>query len=250
VELLAVIFMIVVGCGVAIGVMVAIGVATKRYEDAGQEAQVHGRADRERIAGSILFQILLAGGTPPDAALRDIRRKAGIGSPVTAGVDIANWGEAYARVATRAERELLLEIAVQLIAANGTPVPLRQYAALLDLSFGLGFQTDALAKLRVQYGFEYIDHAKDARPPEADRAAGRMTLFAHDDRAPGELLRVLGIEEPSASRQVIISAYRKLVAQHHPDRYHDQPADAQAGAAARFIEITRAYEALLTIYRE
>jgi DnaJ-domain-containing protein 1 len=250
VELVAVIFMIVVGCGVAVGVMVAIGVATKRYENGGQEAEVHGRADRDRIGGSILFQVLLAGGMQPDAALREIRRKAGIASPVTAGVDVSNWGEAYAQVASRAERETLLEQAVQLIAGRGTPVPLRQYAALLDLSFGLGFQTDALARLRVQYGFEYIDHAKDGRPPEADRVAGRLSLFARDERAPGELLRVLGIEEPPASRQVIISAYRKLVAQHHPDRYHDQPADAQAGAAARFIEITRAYETLLSIYRE
>ena len=249
-ELIAVIFMIVVGCGVAIGVMVAIGVATKRYESGGAAAEVRGRADRDRIGGSILFQILLAGGMHPDAALREIRRKTGIASPVTGGVDISNWGEAYAQVTSRAERELLLEQAVQLIAARDTPVPLRQYAALLDLSFGLGFQTDALARLRVQYGFEYIDHAKDARPPEADRVAGRMSLFARDERAPGELLRVLGIEEPPASRQVIISAYRKLVAQHHPDRYHDQPAAAQAGAAARFIEITRAYETLLSIYRE
>ncbi|HJW95731.1 MAG TPA: J domain-containing protein [Thermoanaerobaculia bacterium] len=249
-ELVAVIFMIVVGCGVAVGVMVAIGVATKHHENGGQAAEMHGRSDRERIAGSILFQILLAGGTQPDAALRDIRRKAGIGSPVTAGVDVGNWGEAFAQVASRSEREGLLETAVQLIASRGTPVPLRQYAALLDLSFGLGFQTDALARLRVQYGFEYIDHAKDARPAEADRAAGRLSLFARDEREPGELLRVLGIEDSSASRQIIIAAYRRLVAQHHPDRYHEQSADAQAGAAARFIEITRAYETLLSMYRE
>ena len=80
--------------------------------------------------------------------------------------------------------------------------------------------------------------------------AGRLSLFARDEREPGELLRVLGIEEKPASRQTIISAYRRLVAQHHPDRYHDQSADAQASAAARFIEITRAYETLLSIYRE
>jgi hypothetical protein len=137
------------------------------------------------------------------------------------------------------------------VASQTRLVPLRQYAALLDLSFGLGFQTDALARLRQQYGFEYVDHAKDARPPEADRAGGAATLFARDARPATELLRVLGIEEDGApSRQVIISAYRRLVAQHHPDRFHDQPEAAQAGAAARFIEITRAYEALLAIYRE
>jgi len=245
VELVAVIFMIVVGCGVAVGVMVAIGAAAKQHEN-----DVNEPTDRQGIAASILFQILLAGGTPPDAALRDIRRKAGLGSPVTDGVDITNWSEVYAHVSTPAERQQLLEIAVQLIAGRGTPVPLRQYAALLDLSFGLGFQTDALAKLRGQYGFEYVDHAKDARPLEADRAGGRMTMFARTPADPAELLRVLEIEDGTASRQAIISAYRRLVAQHHPDRFHDQPPDAQAGAAARFIEITKAYEALLTIYRE
>src|ERR1041385_2957643 len=184
--------MIVVGCGVAVGVMVAIGTATKRYENGGRESELRGRSDRERIAGSILFQILLAGGTPAEVALREIRRRAGIGSQVTPGVDVSNWGEAYAQVATRAEREGLLELAVALIASRGTPVPLRQYAALLDLSFGLGFQTDALARLRVQYGFEYVDHAKDARPPEADRGGGKLSLFGRDEREPGELLRVLG----------------------------------------------------------
>src|SRR4051794_41784901 len=94
--------MIVVGCGVAVGVMVAIGVATKHHENGGQAAEMHGRSDRERIAGSILFQILLAGGTQPDAALRDIRRKAGIGSPGAAGGGGGGWGGGVAQGAARA----------------------------------------------------------------------------------------------------------------------------------------------------
>ena len=237
--------MIAVGCGFAIAVMVAIGIATRRKEENDGPA-----LDRQGVAASILFQILVSGGIAPDAALREIRRSAGIASRVTGGIDICNWSEAFARSASRAEREHLLETAVRLIAMRDAPIPLRQYAALLDLSFGLGFQTDALARLREQYGFEYVDHAKDARPLEADRAGGRLTLFGRDERDAGELLRVLGIEEMSPSRQVIIAAYRRLVAQHHPDRYHDQPAEAQAGAAARFIEITRAYESLLALYRE
>jgi DnaJ-domain-containing protein 1 len=249
VEIFAVLFMIVVGLGMAIGVMLAIGVATKRHEQGAPAAATDVRRDREHIAASILFQVLTAGGVAPDVAMREIRRKAGLAAPVTAGVDVANWGEAYARHASPSDRLWLLECAVMLVAAHSRQVPLRQYASLLDLSFGLGFQTDALARLRQQYGFEYVDHAKDARPPEAEH--GRMTFFARDARPPEDLLRVLGIEENAApSRQLIISAYRRLVAQHHPDRFHDQPAERQAGAAARFIEITQAYEALLTIYRE
>src|SRR4051794_41355945 len=113
--------MIVVGCGVAVGVMVAIGVATKHHENGGQAAEMHGRSDRERIAGSILFQILLAGGTQPDAALRDIRRKAGIGSPVTAGGGVGEWGGGVGPGASRAGRGRPLATAGQLNAPRGKP---------------------------------------------------------------------------------------------------------------------------------
>jgi len=138
---------------------------------------------------------------------------------------------------------------VQLIASRGTPVPLRQYAALLDLSFGLGFQTDALARLRVQYGFEYVDHAKDARPREADRGGGGTPLFVRTQRDESQLLGVLGLTG-KPSRQTIIAAYRRLAAQHHPDRFHGADDAAQAAAAKRFIELTGAYEELLAIHRD
>ena len=72
-------------------------------------------------------------------------------------------------------------------------------------------------------------------------------LYSRDDREPAELLRILGIAAP-ASRAIIIAAYRKLAAQHHPDKVFGEPADVQNAAAARFIEITRAYETLLTLY--
>ena len=58
---------------------------------------------------------------------------------------------------------------------------------------------------------------------------GRVTFFERDSR---ELLLVLGIEG-EASRQSIVSAYRKLAAQHHPDRFHGQPAASQTEAAAQ-----------------
>jgi len=47
---------------------------------------------------------------------------------------------------------------------------------------------------------------------------------------------------------IVIAAYRKLAAQHHPDKVFGESADVQNAAAARFIEITRAYETLLTLY--
>lgn len=238
--------MIIAGSLAAVFVLIALALG-RRENPVDQTTSA--AADRSHIAASILYQVLVSGGSTPDEALRQLRRDAGLAAPVTPSVDINSWGESYARTSTPQQRAGLLETAVQLIAGRSGPVPLRQYCALLDLSFALGFQTDALARLREQYGFEYVDHAKDARPREADRGGGATPLFVREELDARELLRVLQIEgEPT--RQEIISAYRRLAAQHHPDRFFEQSGDAQASAAARFIEITRAYEKLMTLYRD
>ena len=236
--------MIFAGGGLAIAAMIAIGAATRAHEGRRDRAPA---PDRSAIAASILFNLLMLGGVAADAALREIRKR--LLAPVTAQVDIASWAERFAHAASPEQRQWLLEAAVQMIAEHKRVVPLRQYAALLDLSFALGFQTDALAKLRERYGFDYVDHAKDARPREADRAGAATTFFVRDTRDAGELLRVLEIDG-APSRQTIITAYRRLVAQHHPDKVHEAAEEVRTAAAARFIEITRAYETLMSMYRD
>lgn len=241
-ELVAVLIMIVAGAVTAVLILVALAIGRIEKPEPGE------RVDRNHIAASILYQVLIYGGVTPDQALRQLRREAGIAAKVTPSVDISNWGDTYARVATPEQRTVLLETAVQLVASRKVPVPLRQYCALLDLSFALGFQTDALARLREQYGFDYVDHAKNARPRQADRAGGATPLFVREEVDTRELLRVLEIEG-TPSRQVIVSAYRRLAALNHPDKFFDASDAAQETAAARFIELTRAYEKLLAIYR-
>jgi len=242
-EIMAILFILGAGGALAIFVMVAMAIAQREPARAPASAP-----RRDSIATSILVHVVVAGGLSLDEAVRGVRRGAGLAAPVTTGIDLASWAESYARVATPEQRAALLETAVQLIASRD-PIPLRQYAALLDLSFGLGFQTDALARLRERYGFEYVDHAKDARPKGADRSGDGAPLFVRPQRARGDLLAILGLSgEPG--RQEISAAYRRLVTQHHPDRYHTASATAQSAAAARFIEITRAYEELLTQNRE
>ncbi|MDQ6800563.1 MAG: J domain-containing protein [Acidobacteriota bacterium] len=243
--MILIILMIATGGAIALVVMLAIAA----IERSGGPIPVATSApDRNRIAASILFQLLLAGGWRDNDALHDLRG-VGIISPVTAGIDIASWTEHYARLANNDQRHWLLETAVKLVAARGRPVPLRQYAELLDISFSLGFQTDALAKLRERYDFDYVDHAKDARPREADRAGGAMPLFVRGSADTATLLKTLGIEG-NATRHIIITAYRRLAAQHHPDKVYTAGPEAQSDAAARFIEITRAYESLMAIYRD
>lgn len=239
-ELLAIAVMVVMGGGLAAFVAAAMTLARREREHAGEAPQP---PQRDSIAASLLFHVLSAGGSSKEEALRQIRRGAGLAAPVTQGIDVMNWAETYARHATAEQRRGLLEMAVQLVAERN-PVPVRQYAALLDLSFGLGFQTDALARLRELYGFEYIDHAKDARPRSADRAGGGAPLYAREVRPREELLRLFGLSG-TPTRQELSAAYRRLVAQHHPDRFHGATAQAQSDAAGRFIEITRAYEELM-----
>lgn len=223
------------GAGGALAVFVMTAMKIHQAEEA--RYQDVRPPQRDSVAASLLFHVMRAGGTAADEALRQVRRTAGLAAPLTQGIDAGNWAESYARQATQQQRAALLEMAVRLVAAREGPVPLQQYAALLDLSFGLGFQTDALAKLRQTYGFEYVDHT---------RGRGGVGGVAP---VRADLLAVFGMAA-IPTKQELSAAYRKLVAQHHPDRFHGGPAEAQNRAAARFIEITRAYEELLPICRD
>jgi len=247
-ELTVVIIMLAVGVGLAASIIITFAAAQREAEMRGA-SRANVAPDRNHIAASLLFHLLAVGGTPADVAKREVRQSAGLAAPITSAIDIVSWSERFAKLATAEQRSWLLDTAVRLVANRTTPVPLRQYSALLDLSFGLGFQTDALAKLRDVYGFDYVDYAKDARPRGADREGVSKPLYERDQRETSELLRILGVEAP-ASRTIIIAAYRKLVAQHHPDKVFGQPAEVQTAAAARFIEITRAYETLLSIFTD
>ncbi|MGZ5474052.1 MAG: J domain-containing protein [Thermoanaerobaculia bacterium] len=234
--MIAIVFILVGGGALAAFVIAVMAIATRERDRS--EGSIPA-PQRDTIAASLLFHVVASAGASDEDALRQVRRGAGLAAPVTRGIDVANWAESYARMTTPQQRRELLEVAVQLVATR-SPVPVRQYAALLDLSFGLGFQTDALAKLRELYGFEYVDHAKDGRP----RGADREPLFARQPRVRAELLRVLGMDD-TPTRQELSAVYRRLVLQHHPDRFHGATSDAQNEASSRFIEITRAYEELL-----
>ena len=243
-EIIAVLVMIAAGAAIAVFALVAFAISRRERRET-----PYAPASRDEVAASILHHILTAGGSSADESLRAIRRGAGLAARVTRGVDVASWAESYARVSTAQQRRDLLETAVRLVAERETAVPLLQYCALLDLSFGLGFQTDALARLREVYSFEYVDHAKHARPREADRGGGVTPFFVRDESDRREWLRILEIDG-EADRQTIISAYRRLAARHHPDKVSDRSPGAQELAAARFIEITRAYERLMAAQRD
>ncbi len=243
-EAVIVVVMIAVGVIIALAMLVSMAAAERERQGIRQTVA---RGDRQHVAASILFNLLVAGGTTSEESMREIRTRAGLPNPVSTGIDMASWSERYALMATPEQRKWLLESAVQLLAARKEPVPLRQYSSLLDLTFGLGFQIDILSRLRDQYGFEYVDHAKNARPREADRSGGATPLFVRKVENQTALLAVLGLSG-SVTRPAIIAAYRRLAAQHHPDRVFGESEEVQQAAALRFIEITRAYDVLLATH--
>lgn len=199
-------------------------------------------APPEEIAASVLHAIARCGGASPDEASRLLHAHWPGAATVEPSIDLRSWAEAFARQRAEEARCELLEASVRLAVAMSPTIPLTQYNALLDVCFGLGFHADALARLRAIYRFEYVDHAKRARPRSADRAGGAVLFRRRLDRAA--LLRTLELDgEPD--RGAVISAYRRLAVRYHPDRWHDAAAEEQREASRRFIEITEAYEQLL-----
>src|SRR5256885_3705704 len=113
--------MFVAGGAIAVFVMIAASLA-RRESERGGAAQPQAIPERDRLAASLLYQIILAGGASSDVALREVRRGAGLAAPVTPGIDITNWAERYARITDAQQRAGLLETAVQLVAARGVLV--------------------------------------------------------------------------------------------------------------------------------
>lgn len=203
--------------------------------------RVRPRGSRDEIAGAILFHIASEGGAAaPDA--RRIVEAVGWRAPPAQGVvrDIGAWASAYAAVTTRKEREAMLDAAMRAAMMAARPVSLAHYAALLEVCFALGFHTDALARLRTRYRAELIDFSVN-RPEGAERSGAPA---AGCDRLAQ--LALFGFDRP-VSRRELSSAYRRLAAASHPDHYHQAPESEKAAAAARFIEITQAYDSLLPL---
>src|ERR1051325_8709157 len=110
----------------AIGGLIALAVGTSvaaAQRESGSNTRPAAPPDRNHIAASLLFNLLLAGGNAPERALRAIRG-VGLIAPVTSSIDIRNWADRFAQIASAESRLWLLDTAVQLVADRTTPVPL------------------------------------------------------------------------------------------------------------------------------
>ncbi len=204
-----------------------------------------GPVGAESIEAEVLLELALRGGGRSEAARDVVRRHVDADCGARGRIDITSWLEQYVKLVSRDRKDWLLDTAVRVAMEGGATIGLPQYDALVEIAFGLGFHSDALARLRQKHGFDYVDWAKHGRPREADRGGGATPLFDSARRQDHEAnLMSLGLEA-GASRQEVIVAYRRLASECHPDRFHDATERERTDAAERFRTITRAYEELL-----
>ena len=230
---------------VALALLASVAVAVVVVRGARLASARGGRITPERIEAEVLLEVALRGEAGRERALEAVRRHSAAGCGERGRIDLTSWLEQYVRLVPSERKEWLLEAAVLVAMEGGATIALSQYDALVEVAFGLGFHSDARARLRQKHGFDYVDWAKHGRPRDADRGSGATPLF--DARVPGDgagNLGLLGLE-PGSSRQDVIAAYRRLASECHPDRYHEASDEARADAAARFRQITRAYEELM-----
>jgi len=204
-----------------------------------------GAVTTERIEAEVLLEVALRGDLGRDRALQSVARFTDAECGKRGRIDVSSWLEQYVLLVPAERRERLLEWAVQIAMEGGPVIGLPQYDALVEVAFGLGFHSDALARLRQKHGFDYIDWAKHGRPREADRGGGATSLFDGSSLRSGEANPETLGPERDASRPDVNAAYRALRLECHPDRFHDASDEARATAAERFRTITRAYEELI-----
>lgn len=205
-----------------------------------------GAVTPERIEAEVLLEVALRGDLGRARALQVVGTITDAECGNRGRIDVSSWLEQYVKLVAPERKERLLESAVVVAMESGHLVALPQYDALVEVAFGLGFHSDALARLRQKHGFDYVDWAKHGRPREADRGGGATSLFDGSSRQSGEQnLEALGLAR-GASRQDVIAAYRRLALECHPDRFHDASEASRVAAAERFRTITRAYEELIS----
>jgi len=240
-ERLAVILMILAGSALAGIVGGLLSRAASR--DSRKGSKIAAATDLDHVAGSIVFSVARLGGGRSDAEIASVViKETGFGGPFDS-IDPGAWASSFRRRADRESCRNLLENAVKTSVAVTQVIPLIQYNALLDLSFVLGFQTDALARLRARYRFNHIDYARDRRPRDAEES-GRQVFYRRNPDEIKSFLTELGLTE-LGERSELISAYRLLAGEVHPDRFHDASEEERSAAADRFIRLTEAYEGLL-----
>ena len=238
VELTVIIIMLAAGVGLAASVIITFA-AAQREADMSGATRAKAAPDRNHIAASLLFNLLVCGGTPPDAAMRDDPQECG---PRRAGHVVDRHHQLG-----RALREAGHARAAHVAPRHRRPAGRRPHHARSAAPVLGPARPQLRPRLPDRRAGEAARHLRlRLRRPRQERAAARAPTAAASRRrstrattaSPPSCFASSASRAP-ASRAIIIAAYRKLAAQHHPDKVFGEPAEVQNAAAARFIEITQ-----------
>lgn len=224
----------------AAGVVAFIIIATIRS----QRYESERRPSASTLFSSIVFEVARSG-TASEEVVRNWMQGERLVPPREA-IDLSSWASAFERASPPEARSRLLAKCVEGALLSGRVIGSKQFHQIQDLAFSFGFHADEIHRLRDRYGFDYVDYAKERRPREADRAGGATSFFnrARGDDDSADLV-LLGFSA-MPSRSALVSAYRRLVLENHPDRLHVSGSPEEEAAARKFIAITAAYERLLS----
>ncbi|WP_440055205.1 co-chaperone DjlA [Pseudoalteromonas sp. T1lg65] len=143
-------------------------------------------------------------------------------------------------------RQLFLEIQIQMAFCDGH-LSDQEKTLLRQVSKALGFADTHFTFLlkRYQAEFEFRRHRHSQQQRQHQSSGERQRTPANNGLTKNQALAVLGLEG-GASERDIKKAYRKLMAQHHPDKLVSQglPSHMMEVAKRKSQEIQSAYEFL------
>ncbi len=147
--------------------------------------------------------------------------------------DIRTPLQALKRVGRRDLLQLFLEIQIDLLLSDGQ-LDEREYQSLRDIALQLGVSELTLQHLIALIQGESVFHQQQGRTETISNADKLRTAYA-----------VLGVNAEISDAE-LKKAYRRLMAQHHPDKLIAQglPQEMVTAATRRVQEIQEAYECI------
>ena len=137
----------------------------------------------------------------------------------------------------------VLDVVIETVLAEGHPAA-EKMAILRQLAFALRVSDMELMALMAMKGYAWNATGGGRRGPGYGAGNGGYVPPQRTTQGP-DPHTVLGIDR-NADDRAVKRAYRKLIAEHHPDRLGDLPEDMRKRAESRASEINAAYDRIKT----